>query len=105
RAEDGIRDFHVTGVQTCALPIFLNLERRAGAAFKVEDRQLLKLPHFKDLLDRADRPAGLQHLFDHVDELRPAMRADDDVDPGDRSEGRRAGKGVRSWTRSECNAT
>src|SRR5690606_41111441 len=22
--EDGIRDFHVTGVQTCALPIFLN---------------------------------------------------------------------------------
>src|SRR5690606_39429985 len=25
QAEDGIRDFHVTGVQTCALPI-LNLE-------------------------------------------------------------------------------
>src|SRR5690606_41041988 len=24
-AEDGIRDFHVTGVQTCALPIFLLL--------------------------------------------------------------------------------
>src|SRR5690606_40377359 len=23
-AEDGIRDFHVTGVQTCALPIFLH---------------------------------------------------------------------------------
>src|SRR5690606_41074620 len=23
RAEDGIRDFHVTGVQTCALPIYL----------------------------------------------------------------------------------
>src|SRR5690606_40877461 len=27
QAEDGIRDFHVTGVQTCALPIF-----HAGAA-------------------------------------------------------------------------
>src|SRR5690606_40249787 len=26
QAEDGIRDFHVTGVQTCALPIY----RRAG---------------------------------------------------------------------------
>src|SRR5690606_39769327 len=26
QAEDGIRDFHVTGVQTCALPIF----RRQG---------------------------------------------------------------------------
>src|SRR5690606_40375043 len=25
QAEDGIRDFHVTGVQTCALPIFLIL--------------------------------------------------------------------------------
>src|SRR5690606_40702327 len=23
-AEDGIRDFHVTGVQTCALPILVN---------------------------------------------------------------------------------
>src|SRR5690606_40846772 len=25
QAEDGIRDFHVTGVQTCALPIWLYL--------------------------------------------------------------------------------
>src|SRR5690606_41027804 len=25
QAEDGIRDFHVTGVQTCALPICLNM--------------------------------------------------------------------------------
>src|SRR5690606_39315147 len=25
QAEDGIRDFHVTGVQTCALPISLNV--------------------------------------------------------------------------------
>src|SRR5690606_40713387 len=25
QAEDGIRDFHVTGVQTCALPILKNL--------------------------------------------------------------------------------
>src|SRR5690606_40472255 len=26
QAEDGIRDFHVTGVQTCALPIFTDVE-------------------------------------------------------------------------------
>src|SRR5690606_29036355 len=26
QAEDGIRDFHVTGVQTCALPIYSQLE-------------------------------------------------------------------------------
>src|SRR5690606_40678519 len=42
QAEDGIRDFHVTGVQTCALPIYvrclgifssrseLNLEHKSG---------------------------------------------------------------------------
>src|SRR5690606_40964865 len=29
QAEDGIRDFHVTGVQTCALPI---CKRRSGQA-------------------------------------------------------------------------
>src|SRR5690606_40695702 len=27
QAEDGIRDFHVTGVQTCALPICLEIGR------------------------------------------------------------------------------
>src|SRR5690606_39444775 len=27
QAEDGIRDFHVTGVQTCALPIFGSLKK------------------------------------------------------------------------------
>src|SRR5690606_34851738 len=34
QAEDGIRDFHVTGVQTCALPISLDLgdyRRQIGA--------------------------------------------------------------------------
>src|SRR5690606_1609680 len=28
QAEDGIRDFHVTGVQTCALPIYRRTERK-----------------------------------------------------------------------------
>src|SRR5690606_41011901 len=34
QAEDGIRDFHVTGVQTCALPIYelVRLDRRHDAA-------------------------------------------------------------------------
>src|SRR5690606_27274153 len=30
QAEDGIRDFHVTGVQTCALPIFIIAEMKRG---------------------------------------------------------------------------
>src|SRR5690606_39319694 len=33
QAEDGIRDFHVTGVQTCALPIFDTSTAIADAAF------------------------------------------------------------------------
>src|SRR5690606_39959412 len=30
QADDGIRDFHVTGVQTCALPIWLKLIANFG---------------------------------------------------------------------------
>src|SRR5690606_41135660 len=30
QAEDGIRDFHVTGVQTCALPIYRRYGRSAS---------------------------------------------------------------------------
>src|SRR5436309_15318416 len=35
QAEDGIRDFHVTGVQTCALPIALEDAHRFGDARQV----------------------------------------------------------------------
>src|SRR5690606_40359784 len=31
QAEDGIRDFHVTGVQTCALPILFSRNHRRGS--------------------------------------------------------------------------
>src|SRR5690606_40399905 len=34
QAEDGIRDFHVTGVQTCALPIYEYLGYSAGLDFE-----------------------------------------------------------------------
>src|SRR5690606_39729920 len=33
QAEDGIRDFHVTGVQTCALPISIALFFRSAPAY------------------------------------------------------------------------
>src|SRR5207302_6738012 len=41
QAEDGIRDFHVTGVQTCALPIFQGLPLDVG---RERRRQLLVVP-------------------------------------------------------------
>src|SRR5258708_27290360 len=45
QAEDGIRDDLVTGVQTCALPIFhLTKERVAVCALRLDRRQLLR-PH------------------------------------------------------------
>src|SRR5690606_11628775 len=46
QAEDGIRDFHVTGVQTCALPIYLGMggsdllsEGRGGSGNSASARQ------------------------------------------------------------------
>src|SRR5690606_802724 len=39
QAEDGIRGFHVTGVQTCALPITLNGESGAGNSLCAQEVQ------------------------------------------------------------------
>src|SRR5690606_40679834 len=38
QAEDGIRDFHVTGVQTCALPIYQAIEGERNC-FQCKDRK------------------------------------------------------------------
>src|SRR5690606_779491 len=40
QAEDGIRDFHVTGVQTCALPISMKRSRSLPAAFQARSARL-----------------------------------------------------------------
>src|SRR5690606_41088878 len=44
---DGIRDFHVTGVQTCALPILRALERRVFlvGALALLNQQLFEAAH------------------------------------------------------------
>src|SRR5690606_40945000 len=52
QAEDGIRDFHVTGVQTCALPIF-----DGGAHRELETEWFLEepadpVPHRRELPGR-----------------------------------------------------
>src|SRR5690606_40776300 len=53
QAEDGIRDFHVTGVQTCALPI-LRLIVRSGSAESV-----------------TGGPFGLQSIADEFHSINP----------------------------------
>src|SRR5690606_20538390 len=39
QGDDGIRDFHVTGVQTCALPIFSPAEEKVLLAGSMKQRQ------------------------------------------------------------------
>src|SRR5690606_40943812 len=59
RAEDGIRDFHVTGVQTCALPIFDDM------IAKNEDTVILDLCRQMPV---ADMPGE----FGYVERVAPA---------------------------------
>src|SRR5690606_40924023 len=70
QAEDGIRDFHVTGVQTCALPIFEAVEQPVVAA-------------------RPSQPID-DGLFDSLDLNRDGFLSED------RSEERRVGKEGRT---------
>src|SRR2546425_12582776 len=78
QAEDGIRDKLVTGVQTCALPIYLSLDDQAGDA---GERSSLVFGG----MDATSAQPTIQDLEARV--------ADD---PDDRSEERRVGKEGRS---------
>src|SRR5690606_37403221 len=51
QAEDGIRDFHVTGVQTCALPIYVLIARKCTMVIISHDRHFLNsvCTHMADL--------------------------------------------------------
>src|SRR5690625_5680306 len=55
RAEDGIRDGHVTGVQTCALPISEVLGEKAYASLKEVD-------HTIDIINVFRRPEHLPEI-------------------------------------------
>src|SRR2546429_5288605 len=92
QAEDGIRDVAVTGVQTCALPIYLNLSA-ATAHFRIDGRQ-----------DHLDFPNQVGLYFrPRVDAGWPSRAVDGDaialhIDVP-RSEERRVGKECRSrWS-------
>src|SRR2546422_8405094 len=79
QAEDGIRDVAVTGVQTCALPIWEDHARLLG---RLGNREVVA---------RAD-------VVGPGDDVHAAQAAAGDVDH-DRSEERRVGKECRSrWS-------
>src|SRR3712207_7212458 len=90
QAEDGIRDIGVTGVQTCALPIF-----RAVLEHRVEE-----LEHVVEAADGVLALADVRPLARRPPDepRRPEQPADVDR-PLARSEERRVGKECRSrWS-------
>src|SRR5690349_25007836 len=103
QAEDGIRDLYVTGVQTCALPIFNKLRGTLKVA-------AVKAPGFGDrrkemLRDVAiltggqviSEELGLKLENATLDDLGRAKRVV--IDKDNRSEERRVGKECRSrWS-------
>src|SRR5256885_4032000 len=90
QAEDGIRDYKVTGVQTCALPIF-------GA--KISQSKLRRLiPVFEEhAVDRDLLAEGSRNLRDYL-QSRGYFEAEVQFKQ-QRSEERRVGKECRSrWS-------
>src|SRR5260370_16227600 len=90
QAEDGIRDSSVTGVQTCALPIFITMVVvtiivAVGATVRVVEKR-----KFRVQLSRAEQQSALER-----ERSRIAQDLHDDL----RSEERRVGKECRSrWS-------
>src|SRR5690606_41068569 len=88
QAEDGIRDFHVTGVQTCALPI--SMQTRTG----------YYLRKFMGHFEEASQYSDVQRdyiLFRYTEVILNYVEAKNEADgPSQRSEERRVGKECRS---------
>src|SRR5690606_39646373 len=91
QAEDGIRDFHVTGVQTCALPI-----SGVVPAGDTLEQQVDAPAHL-----RIGNPRGLRLEVDGREVLLSATSPVDLAITTTRSEERRVGKECRSrrWPR------
>src|SRR5207249_8756250 len=96
QAEDGIRDRNVTGVQTCALPIFRDL----ALVERLEEDRLPRAGLARDHVE-----PGLEHQLELLDErqVADAERAQHRGPcPTGRSEERRVGKEWRCrWSASD----
>src|SRR3712207_7450677 len=75
QAEDGIRDIGVTGVQTCALPIWSRLQGRLADGNRVQRREPGQRPRLRH--DRPPpRPEGDLERAPGHERRRPAGRRD-----------------------------
>src|SRR5690625_5851881 len=95
QAEDGIRDGHVTGVQTCALPIFFLNNFPANLRKYEQQEKVLKN---RSSYSKTDEDATFMRMKDdHMQngQLKPGYNAQI------RSEERRVGKEWRAKRRRE----
>src|SRR5205823_11980874 len=101
QAEDGIRDKLVTGVQTCALPIFGGKLAARGADFEpgeiggIADRPVARrdvMEAVQPAMPESVETGGLEFAADHIAERAVERR---------RSEERRVGK---QWRCPTCPA-
>src|SRR5690606_39299740 len=99
------RDFHVTGVQTCALPICAYADAASGAAQLRVAQEIVELLDQSLALTTRRHEAGLESglAVAQIRTLReqraaeiPAIEA---ARQAARSEERRVGKGGRTWRR------
>src|SRR5690606_40614569 len=95
--EDGIRVFHVTGVQTCALPIFTAVTNRGDMRFMTYTARMTQLKYIL-FLGRLVQSCN-RKVFLIADNLSvhhgKKVRAWADEHSDDRSEERRVGKECR----------
>src|SRR5207253_3581790 len=97
--EDGIRDGHVTGVQTCALPIFLYEDFVLAGARGRKYRPLPVVPIDHDARNPLRPTFASVNFFvgPRYHDVYPSLPAWERQLPRDRSEERRVGK--EGWWR------
>ena len=77
QAEDGIRDGHVTGVQTCALPIFVQYADGSGIDNKASDDSIIVRDAETGALEQVspDAVLNIDEPLDPLDEKMTAAEA------------------------------
>src|SRR5690606_41177156 len=101
QAEDGIRDFHVTGVQTCALPILL---AEVDIPKKYHGKVMNACFHFiSDVKTAVAIKAFSLTLLDNLSRSYPEITRELNLVISERSEERRVGKECRSrWSADQA---